>query len=280
MWTIERGSAMIIALCLLIVLAALYLLSLRGRTGMPGMAELRRWRYAHRGLHNAQRPENSMAAFRAALEGGYGIEFDLHLLKDGSIAVIHDSDLKRVTGREGIVEDLTAEQLASYPLMGTAQTIPTFRQVLALFDGKAPLIIELKTHAGNHAALCEAVVQQLEGYTGPYCVESFDPFAVRWFRQNRPDIIRGQLSENFLRSPVPQPFLVRFITTNLLENFLTRPDFIAYNFADRKNLSVLLCRKLWHLQGVSWTIRTPADFRTAVEEGWMPIFERFEPKEQ
>lgn len=245
---------------------------------MPGLDELRRWRYAHRGLHKEERPENSMAAFRAALEGGYGIEFDLHLLKDGNIAVIHDSDLSRVTGQAGIVEDLVTADLASFRLKGTEETIPQFRQVLELFNGKAPLIIELKTYKGNYAALAEAACQMLEGYNGPYCIESFDPYAVYWLKQNRPDIIRGQLSENFLRSKNSNSRIVNFIGTYCMENFLTKPDFLAYEYGARNNLSVFLCRKLWKLQGVSWTIRTPEQLETAEAEGWIPIFERFVPE--
>ena len=121
----------VLAACLLALLT--YLFMVRGRKGHPGLENLRGWNYAHRGLHNENRPENSMAAFRAALEHGYGIELDVHLLKDGNLAVIHDSDLKRTTGAEGKIEDLTTQQLSLYHLEGTDQTIPTFREVLDLY---------------------------------------------------------------------------------------------------------------------------------------------------
>lgn len=269
---------MLTAVIIILILIALYLLSLRGRRNHPGMAELKRWRYAHRGLHNAQRPENSMAAFRAALESGYGIELDIHLLKDGNLAVIHDSDLKRVTGREGKIEDLTTEQLGQYSLQGTDQTIPEFRQVLELFAGKAPMIIELKTAGGNYARLTEAACRMMEGYEGPWCMESFDPFCVRWLRKNRPEIIRGQLAENSIGNrAVRYPWIVRVITSLYLENFLTLPDFIAYRYKDRKTLSNWLCAKLWGISRVSWTIRSKEEFDTAVSEGWIPIFEGFIP---
>ena len=88
------------------VLGAGYLLALKGRTGHPGLGELRGWNYAHRGLHGAGVPENSLAAFRAAVEHGYGAELDVHLLKDGGLAVIHDSRLERTTGKPGKVEEL------------------------------------------------------------------------------------------------------------------------------------------------------------------------------
>ena len=145
------------------VLIALYVLFLRGRSNHPGMAALRGWAYAHRGLHGNGLPENSMGAFRAALEGGYGIELDLHLLKDGNLAVIHDSLLKRTTGAQGRIEDLTTEDLENYRLEGTEETIPTFREVLDLYAGKAPLIVELKPVGDNHAQLAEAACAMLEG---------------------------------------------------------------------------------------------------------------------
>ncbi len=269
---------MLIFLIVLAFLAAAYLLSLMCRRGHKGLEPLRGWRYAHRGLHGNGIPENSMAAFRAALEGGFGVELDLHLLKDGSLAVFHDGSLLRMTGREGRPEDLTAADLENYPLDGTAETIPLFSQVLDLFAGKAPLIVELKPVGSNHGALCAAACQMLDGYKGAYCLESFDPRCIHWLRKHRPDLVRGQLSEDFVRNPKsPLPLVMKFLLTHLLELFLIRPDFVAYKFADRKNLSVFLARKLWGAQGVTWTITRREDLETAEKEGWLPIFEGFLP---
>ena len=262
---------------ILLILLVLYLLALRGRTDNPGMEELRRWNYAHRGLHGNGLPENSMAAFRAALEGGYGIELDLHLLKDGNLAVIHDSLLQRTTGAAGRIEDLTTEELKNYHLEGATETIPTFREVLELFGGKAPMIVELKPVGGNHAALAQEACRQLESYTGAYCIESFDPRCLFWLKKHRPQIVRGQLSMNFFQNPEGQPLPIQAALTCHLLNFLSGPDFIAYKYADRNRLGCFLCRKLWHIQGVSWTIRTPEDHAQARKEGWLSIFEGFRP---
>ena len=262
---------------ILCFIALLYILANRCRKGHPGLKALQGWKYAHRGLHGQGRPENSMAAFRAALEGGYGIELDIHLLKDGNLAVIHDSLLKRTTGREGRIEDLTTEELADYNLEGTEETIPTFREVLELYDGKAPLIVELKAERGNHAALTEAACAMLESYRGVYCMESFDPRCVYWLKKNRPRIIRGQLSENFLKSDQKLSWPLRLCLTHTLCNFLTQPDFLAYKFADRKNINVWVCRNFWKPQPVTWTLKTQEDLDTAVTEGWLPIFEGFRP---
>lgn len=254
-----------------------YLLALMCRRGAPKLKELAAWNYAHRGLHGDGLPENSMGAFQAALEAGYGIELDLHLLADGNLAVIHDSLLNRTTGQPGRIEDLRTEDLKNYTLEGTQETIPTFSQVLELFAGKAPMIIELKAENGNHNQLAQTACEMLEGYEGLYCIESFDPRCLMWLRKHRPDIVRGQLAQNFFRGKNDLPDYQKFLLTNCLMNFLTYPDFIAYCFSHRGNISAKLCRMTWGVQGVAWTLRKQEDFDTAKKEGWIPIFEGFRP---
>lgn len=259
------------------VLAGLCLLALRGRTGHPGLEALRGWNYAHRGLHGDGRAENSLSAFRAAVEHGYGAELDIHLLADGNLAVIHDALLKRTTGAEGRIEELTTADLRNYRLEGTEDTIPTFREVLDIFEGKAPLIIELKAE-NNVDALCRAAVEAMEGYEGVWCMESFDPRCIYWLKKHHPEIIRGQLAENYFKNPKSRlPWYLKLLLSFHLEYFLTRPDFVAYDFATRKNVSNTICRRLWKLQGVSWTLRSPEEHAEALKEGWIPIFERYCP---
>lgn len=267
----------LILFLVILLLFLLYALALMGRTNHPGLEKLRGWSYAHRGLHKDGIPENSMAAFRAALQKGYGIELDIHLLKDGSLAVIHDHSLLRTTGCEGNIEDLTESELQNYRLEGTDETIPTFRQVLELFDGKAPLIVELKATNNNHGALVDTAMAQLRDYPGAYCVESFDPRCIRYLKAHYPSVIRGQLAENFMVSKGNIPTYLKFLLTHQFFNFLLQPDFAAYKFADRNNLGNFLVRKLWGVQGVSWTLKTPEEHKTAVAEGWIPIFEDYEP---
>ena len=259
----------------LMALFCLYLWLIGGRTGHPGLAALQGFNYAHRGLHDQEKPENSMSAFRAALERGYGIELDIHLMKDGNLAVIHDASLLRTAGVDVRIEDLTAEELAHYALCGSGEPIPLFRDVLALYDGKAPLIVELKCVDNNHAALCAAACAMLDAYKGVYCMESFDSRAIIWLRKNRPDIIRGQLSENWMGKALPVSKFLKFALTYHLGNVCSRPDFIAYKFADRKTFGTDICRRLLGVQGVSWTLKTRAEYDTALREGWIPIFENF-----
>lgn len=270
-------------LAAVIIIMLVYPAIVRGRVGNPACNALDGWIYAHRGCYdttgNTPVPENSRPAFQRAVEQGVGVELDVHLLADGSLAVIHDSDLERMTARSGVVEELTYNDLAQYHLKGTEETIPTLQEVLHILQGKVPLIIELKVYRQNQDALCQAVCNALQGYTGVYCIESFDPLAVRWFRKHRPDIIRGQLSEKLARetAQVKLTHLEAFGGTYLLMNVLTRPDFVAYKFEDRANLSNQICHGLWGMKGASWTIRSQEDLDTARREDLWPIYEGFKP---
>ena len=262
---------------LLILFSQLYLLAVMGRKGHRGLKKLQGFSYAHRGLHKAGIPENSMAAFNAALEKGYGIELDIHLLKDGNLAVIHDHSLLRTTGQEGNIEDLTTEELQNYRLEGTEETIPTFRQVLELFQGKTPLIVELKATNENVGPLVDGAMAQLRDYRGAYCVESFDPRCIHYLKKHYPNVVRGQLAENFVAGKGKLPWFLKFCLTHQLFNFLLQPDFVAYKFADRNTLGNLLVRKVWGVQGVTWTLKSIEEHQAAVAEGWIPIFEDYEP---
>jgi len=238
-------------------------------------------RFAHRGLHNWGEgiPENSMAAFRRAVSHGFGAELDVHLMADGNLAVVHDSNLNRVCGVSVCVEDLTAEDLKDYPLTGTQERIPLLRDVLALFEGKTPLIIELKVERDNATALTDAVMAALEGWNGTCCLESFHPAALLRLKEKYPHVLRGQLSENFLRdSEVGNlSFPVRFLLTNLLTTAATRPDFIAYKWQDRGNASLRLMKALYGVHEVGWTVRDRDTMEMLDGAGATSIFEGFVP---
>ena len=273
-------TAVIIIPIILIVLFLLWVLALRCRKNHPALKTLRRFRYAHRGLHNSAAgvPENSMAAFRLAAEHGYGIELDVHLTKDGRLAVIHDNSLLRTAGADVNAKDLTAEELSQYRLEGTDEKIPFLEEVLPLFEGKAPLIVELKVEC-NAAGLAKAACDLLDKYNVDYCIESFHPQAIRWLKQNRPEICRGQLSQDFLHSEEGTGVGkgADFVMTNLLTSFLTVPDFIAYNHKHRDNLSLHMAKAFWQVQEVSWTLRTPEDLEACEDTGSLSIFEHFAP---
>ena len=272
---------LIVLAAVIVVVFLLYLLALRCEKRRGEWDYFRKWRYAHRGYHDKPRiPENSLPAFRRAVQCGFGAELDVHLMKDGHLAVIHDASLKRTAGADVLVEDLTAEELKQYRLEGTEHHIPLLEEVLPIFAGKAPLIVELKAERGNAAALAEAACALLDKYHVTYCMESFDPRCLMWLWENRPDVVRGQLSENFARHGDGEnlPGVVRWVLSNLLLNCRTRPDFIAYRFEDRKCLSLRLCRGIYRAQEFSWTIRSKEDMETAEQDGALVIFEQFNPR--
>lgn len=269
---------MYIALIILITPIILFVLSTAGRRGQRKFSELKKWNYAHRGLYGDGVPENSMRAFRYAKEAGFGVELDIHLMKDGNLAVIHDASLKRVAGADVFIEDLTAEDLSQYYLEGSFETIPLFSDVLKLYNGEAPLIVELKCERNNYKQLCDTACRMLDRYPGPYCLESFDPRCVFWLRRNCPDLLRGQLAENYFSSTTCKlPWILKVLLTYNILNFLTLPDFVAYRYKDRKNISNWLCRKLWRMQGVTWTVVSQGELDSARTEDWVPIFENFVP---
>lgn len=254
---------------------------LRPRRNQPGWDKLAGVKYAHRGLHNADKgvPENSMTAFQLAVEAGFGAELDVHLMADGNLAVVHDSDLTRVCGKQAIIEELVEEELLDYPLMGTEELIPLFQEVLELFEGKTPLIIELKVEGGNANALTDAVMAMLEDWDGVYCLESFHPGVLLRLRERYPWVLRGQLSQNFLKGGEVHGLSLpaRFALTNLLTSALTRPDFVAYKWQDRKNPSLRLMRALYGVHEVGWTVRDRQTMDDLEAEGVPAIFEGFLP---
>ena len=229
------------------------------------------------------RMRSEQPAFPLSVRGGlqgYGAELDVHLLKDGHLAVIHDASLKRTAGADVLVEDLTSEELKAYRLEGTDERIPLLDEVLALFEGKTPLVVELKPERGNHAELAAATCALLDRYRVDYCIESFDPRCLIWLRKNRPEIIRGQLSSQFLRhgETVGHGKLTMWLLGNLMTNIAVQPDFIAYRFQDRKNPALAWCRKFYKVQEIDWTIRTKEEMQAAEQKGNLVIFECFDPR--
>lgn len=265
------------ALWLLAALFLLWVFLLRCKRRLRRMPLLVQYRYAHRGLHDlaAGIPENSLPAFRRAAELGYGAELDVHLTRDGRLAVIHDSNLKRLCGVEGTVEELDAQALAQLRLCRTRERIPFLEEVLPLFAGGPPLLIEMKTRR-NAAALVDALTAALADYQGDYCVESFDPWALYVLRLRNPGCIRGQLSKHFGRDGGVNA-AGGFFLQNLCFNWLSKPDFIAYRLEDRNAWALRLCRRFYRVQEFSWTVTTPQQQRLLEEAGSVIIFEGFLP---
>lgn len=265
---------MLALIIVLAVLAVIYLFLVAPRMfGKPDRSALMGVHYAHRGLfdNDSDAPENSLKAMQKAVEAGYGIEFDIQLSKDDVPVIFHDASLKRMCGVDGKIWDYTLEELQKMKLANSNETIPTLEQVIGVVDGKVPLIIEYKMDRVD-TKVCELGNAILEKYNGVYCIESFHPFAVKWYREHRPDVIRGQLSQDF--SKTDYKGIQYWAMTHLLLNFLTRPDFIAYNHKDADIFSRRLCAQLGALS-VAWTIKNKKQYEDAKPYFDLVIFDSF-----
>ena len=248
-----------------------------GRSSREARAPFEGRAFAHRGLYAPDQsvPENSLAAFRLAVEAGYGAELDVQMTKDGRVVVLHDDDLKRACGRNGSVWDYSLEELQAFPLFGTEERIPLFSEVLEVFSGRQPLIVELKSAAPNVRELCSAVCEMLSDYNGPACVESFHPEVVRYFRLNDPGRLRGQLSQAACFWKGTLPGWQGFIFSRLLLNFRARPQFIAYGIGP-KPWPVRLCESLGAMK-VCWTAKEENLHDKRMEKYDAVIFEGYRP---
>ncbi len=221
-------------------------------------------RIAHRGLHGGNVVENTLPAFRRAAENGYGVELDVQLSSDGEAVVCHDYDVKRVFGIDRKVKDLTAAELA-------ALGVPTLAEVLDVLDKELPLVVELKGENGD-VSVCQKTAEVLDGYEGLYCVESFNPLYLRWFRKNRPAVVRGQLSTRFTKKTRAGSTVLNFVLRHLLLNFLSAPHFIAYDFRYADSASLRACRRLgamtfgWTPKGMEEIVEAEKSFDAVIFE--------------
>lgn len=234
--------------------------------------------FAHRGLHGKGIPENSLAAFRLAAEKGFGIELDVRLTRDQRLVVLHDPDIGRMTDGQGKVSDLTLEQVQAFRLKGSKESIPTFEQALeTVATYQTPLIVELKSAKGDGEKMPPMVLERLQSYPGFWCVESFDPRLIRWFKTHAPQVIRGQLAYDAKRAGEKRRTVLLFLCAHLVMNVLSRPDFVAYRFDTDRNPSFRLVRRLFRPALAAWTVRTMQDFNRLLDSYDLLIFEGFEP---
>jgi len=231
---------------------------------------------AHRGLYDRRsgRPENSLAAFDAAVAEGFACELDVHLTRAGELVVVHDTDLTALTGEAIQTEALTPDLRVRLRLGGTSEGIPTFAEVLARVAGKVPLLVELK-HPSLSAGtdLVRAVLDAVRSYRGNYALSSFDPLIVLALRRSRPAAPVGQIS-GLLRNGNP---LGRLVMRSLLTNHLTRPDFLSYELAGLPSVAV----GRWRQRGVrvlAWPVESPDDEVRAMRFADNIIFGGYRPR--
>lgn len=231
--------------------------------------------FAHRGYHCIEHgiPENSIPAFKAAIQRGYGIELDVHLTRDNRLVVFHDDTLKRMCGKDGVIEQTNTSDLKELTLLDTPCHIPLLEEVLCLTDGQVPLLIELKM-PGADTEICRRTYDLLKHYHGNFLVQSFNSEALRWFYRNAPHILRGQLSSNLVKDTPDAPYVYRFLVKHLLTNFWGKPDFISYKLTDLSNPSALFLRKVMNTPFAVWTLRNHFTGRREPRNYDMEIFEK------
>lgn len=268
----------VIGVSLLLFLAALVFLMAPATARRKETLYYTKYKYAHRGLHGDGAAENSLSAMKRAADAGFGIELDVRLSKDGEAVVFHDATLDRVCAVSGRVKDFTAEQLRALSLLGTGEGVPTLAEVLSAVGGRVPLLVEIKEEEGERG-VAEAAMALLSDYSGEYIVEGFNPLSIRWMKQNRPDVIRGMLSTRFLKKKKTRSFKY-FLCQTMMLNFLSRPDFAAYNHKYYGCAALYLCRLLG-APTFAWTVRSQEEERLALEHGFdTVIFEGYIPKNE
>ncbi|MBW8753077.1 MAG: glycerophosphodiester phosphodiesterase [Sphingomonadales bacterium] len=223
--------------------------------------------FAHRGLHGAGAPENSPSAFAGAVARGLGIECDIQRSGDGQAMVFHDWDLDRLTGESGPVAKRSAGELGRIVLTGSADSIPTLRQVLGQIAGRVPLLIEIKSRKGMPVApVCLAVRRVLEGYLGSHAVMSFDPRVSRWFARHSPMTVRGLVVTEENDKTLPGRI------KRHLALWQARPDFLAYDIRDMPSRFAAGQRRRG-LPVASWTVRSEELRERAAQHADAPIAE-------
>lgn len=216
---------------------------------------------AHRGLHNEQFPENSMSAFKNAIDNGYNIEIDVHIIKDGTVVVFHDFTLKRMTGKGGSLADLTIEDIKGDEyLLPNGETIPLLKDLLELIDGKVGLLVELKSTSFFTYELEKALYELIKGRESWVFVQSFNPLSVRWFNKHANEFTRGQLAMR------PKNILLNFIYFMIVSGFsyrFSKYHFLAYdaNGVTYKRVAKLVKERKIKL--ALWTVNDDKKLETA-----------------
>ena len=224
---------MIVAACVILLLLASVALALLlfgnyRRNYCSGRCPdwMRNQPFAHRGIHADESiDENSMGAFKAAVEAGYAIELDLRYTKDMVPVVSHDNDLNHLVGKDVKLSAITYEQVKTLVYLKSGEQIPSLKEVLDYIDGQVPLLIEIKAYhlPGEFE---KNIVETLKEYKGLYAIQSYNPFALNYVKKLNPDITIGLLLDDVPGFP---PIKSARVLKDNLFGLICRPAFITYN---------------------------------------------------
>ncbi|MBR1925243.1 MAG: glycerophosphodiester phosphodiesterase [Clostridia bacterium] len=235
---------------------------------------------AHKGLHNSEFPENTLGAFGEAIKHNYAIEFDVQMLFDGTLVVFHDSAISEATGKDAYLSKMTYEEIKPLKIRKSKFGIPTFKEALKFIDGKVPILIDIKDlSVKNVGKLEKKLCEELEGYKGEFAVASSNPYVVLWFKNNKPEFVRGIFSsfysnddegKAYVKSPIVRALLKRMVLNKKI-----KPDFIGYH---HNNLPNRFVKKYKNLPILAWTVRSQEEYLQVVKYADNIIFENFLPK--
>jgi len=236
---------------------------------------------AHRGLHDRASgvPENTIAAARGAIAGGYAIECDVQLSADGEAMVFHDEALGRLTAASDAVGARSAAELSGLAVAGTGECIPTLPAFLGVIAGRMPLVVEVKSRFTGDLRLARRVAEVVRAYDGPVAVKSFDPGIVAALAELAPSIPRGIVGETTQDDPsyVTLPASLRRSLANLLHLSESQPDFVSWRVDDLPCAAAYLCRHFGGLPVMTWTVRTEGQRDLAGLHADQMVFEGFRP---
>ena len=207
---------------------------------------------AHRGLHGKNIEENSMSAFRAAADAGFPIETDLHLLRDGELAVFHDYDLKRITGHDIKIENLSSGDLEKYPMKIGGEKIPLLKDLFSLAARRVPLLLEIKSESLFDRRIEKALLKALESYPGKdrVAIQSFNQYSVRYIHNTAPQYPAGQLASRF-EDRRPRIKYAAFRNLRVLD--ISRPDFVSYDIGCMPD-EILMKKRAKGMKVLAWTV--------------------------
>jgi glycerophosphoryl diester phosphodiesterase len=221
-------------------------------------------------LHGDGIVENSRASFEAAIAGGFGVETDVQVSKDGVAFVFHDYELDRLTKKSGPVADRKAAKLEKTTFKDCDETLPRLSDMLALVDGQAPILIEIKSGDRKVKKLCRSVAECLAAYPGEAAVMSFNPEVGRWFASNAPDVIRGLVVTEHEEVSIADK--LKGAMKRSFSVFRAEPHFVAYDIRDLPSDFAASLRAR-ELPVLTWTVRTNGERKKAAECADQIIFE-------
>lgn len=207
---------------------------------------------SHRGMFNEKFPENTLGSIQNAIDHHNGFEFDVQMTTDGTLVIFHDYDMERLTGVKGDIRKKSYDEIKNLKIKGTEYKIPTLQEVLDLVNDQVPILVEVKHH--KHIGLMETKIRDaLRNYKGRYAIESFNPFIVRWFYKNAPEMVRGQLSCPFKNDKLC--FITKKVLHALVFMKYNHSQFLAYDVNDliKNKKRVLKYKK--HMPVITWTVR-------------------------